>query len=271
MKASINYILIGFAAICIMSCSPVLYSPVGQNVPLFEERGEVALSAGICDSDVGFIYFGGNYASGFNVQDAAALTDKVAITSSFYRMSGSPVNDADAAISGNGWHWEFSGGRYGAFQKKIFKWEILAGTGFGAIKNKIDNDHLNLTYQKPFIQPSIAIKWKYVEFAFTSKLTLINYTTHDVSFSEVEKNDKAEAFFRDKRLSSAYEPGFTFRAGLRGIKLQIQTCYTSFNYAGWSDRPAINQLFTSLNVFYRFQSRKESPQTVFVFKPSNHR
>ena len=250
----LSLILSTIIGICLVGCSPVLYSPVGQNVPLFEKKGEVMLNGGVCDSDVEFLdVLGGNYAFGYYVQGATAITDKVAITSSFYSMRGVPYEDADASISGSGWYWEFAGGRYGSYQKKFLKWEILAGAGIGSIKNQIDQDHLNLSYFKPFVQPTLAVKWKYIELAFTPKLALINYTSHEIDLTETEKREMAESFFRKNQSVGVYEPGITLRAGLKNIKLQIQTCFTSFNTAGWEGEPAINRLYTSLGITYRFQ------------------
>jgi len=55
-------------AILMASCSPVLYTPVGQNVPLFKEKGEATIEAGYCSSNNDAAIFGDAPANGFNVQ-----------------------------------------------------------------------------------------------------------------------------------------------------------------------------------------------------------
>jgi hypothetical protein len=255
MKTCLLLLVVG---VLLTSCSPVLYSPVGQNVPLFTEPGQVAFSGGYCSSDVSFFeIFGGNYAEGISVQGAAAVHKKVAIGGSFYSMRGREDSDASASISGHGWYWELAGGSFGVFRNPLFQWEVFGGTGFGTIQNTIDGESLNLAFFKPYIQPSVALNWKFIEFAFTPKLAIINYTGHTNEITDPDQREMAEAYFRSNQSKTSFEPGFTLRVGMEHVKLQFQTCYSSRQYAGWEGEPAINSMYVSLGAFCRLGKKKE--------------
>src|SRR5688572_28965092 len=87
----------------ITSCSPVLYSTVGQNVPLFKEKGEVSMGAGFASANNG---------SGVSVQLAGAVSNRVALFGSFYSLSED--NADDHGWSGDGAYGEFAVGTFGA-------------------------------------------------------------------------------------------------------------------------------------------------------------
>ena len=64
------------------SCGPVLYSNVGQNVPLFQEKGEFSGQLSYSNSDGAWV------ADGVGLQGAYAISDKVGVISSFYSLKG---------------------------------------------------------------------------------------------------------------------------------------------------------------------------------------
>ncbi len=81
-KNQLPILLISTAAL-FSSCNPVLYSTVGQNVPLFTEKGEVTLQAGYAAS------FGNNTdADGVAIQAAYAVSNSIAVMGSFYSLKG---------------------------------------------------------------------------------------------------------------------------------------------------------------------------------------
>ena len=59
-----------------MACGPVLYSNVGHNVPLFQEKGEFSGQVSYSGSD------GAWAASGIGLHGAYSVSDKVALISS---------------------------------------------------------------------------------------------------------------------------------------------------------------------------------------------
>src|SRR5436190_23999941 len=76
---------------CISSCAPVLYTSVGQNVPLFKEKGEVAISGGASNTENSGNDYLYDYSSadGVNLQAAVAIKDNFAVMSSFYSLKNS--------------------------------------------------------------------------------------------------------------------------------------------------------------------------------------
>lgn len=226
------------------SCGPVLYSSVGQNVPLFQEKGEfsgqVAYARGL----------GAWEAEGIGLQGAYSVSDKVALISNFYTMKG---NDpyADDEWEGSGSYFELGGGIYGGDPEKMFLYEIFAGFGTGSIKNQSlinEGEYINVKYMKPFIQPSVGLSSKYLEIAFTPRIAYLGYTEKDdfnISNDGVPLNTNLYFGKNDKQI--LFEPGLMIRGGFPGVKLELQYNYSSLGEPV-KDYSFVNDSFFSFGI-----------------------
>ncbi len=105
MKILLVRLFIILILIQFLSCSPVLYSNNGANVPLFQNKSEVVVSAGVASTD---------HASGLGLQAGVAFDSAWSVIASFYSLK---EKGADEDWSGNGRYVEFGVGRFG----KVFK------------------------------------------------------------------------------------------------------------------------------------------------------
>lgn len=199
------------------ACGPVLYSNVGQNVPLLQEKGE--FSGQIAYSETA----GSWSASGVMFQGAYAVSDKVGIISSYYGMSD--VDDPDNEWDGSGSYFELGGGIYGGKPEKKFLYEAYGGIGFGSIRNKsliVPHDYIDVHYLKPFIQPSFGFSTKYFDMALTPRIAYLGYTSQDdYLFAPSDDPYDPQEFFENSN-KVVFEPGILVRGGFPGVKLEIQ-------------------------------------------------
>lgn len=236
-------ILVGFS-----SCSPVLYSTVGQNVPLLKEKGEVSMGAGLAVTNDG---------SGVSVQLSGAVSNHVALLGSYYSLS-SESEDTDN-WSGKGSYGEFAAGTFGPLNAKgNLVYEIFGGVGWGKIDNERNLSVANVKYFKPFVQPSFGFTSPWFEAAFTPRIGVVSYTDHTFKWDDPIEASYWENAFETNKTTLVFEPGITFRSGYKGIKLQMQYSYTTFD--PWKayengDEPATNTDFFSIGINYMITKR----------------
>jgi hypothetical protein len=241
------------AVFVLPSCAPIMYTNVGQNVPLFRQKGEVALSGGNASVQGETYWLGAESADGFYTQAAVATGKHTAVISSYYEICSDEANS-----DGSGKYFEFGIGRFSYSQKTKLTAEIFLGTGFGSIRNVYDGARIDLKYVKPFIQPSVGFSSRFIDLAFTSRIAFVSYTSNSVSFSDVSQQYAFHKFWEEKRNSMVFEPGFTIRAGFKLVKLQIQYSHTSFNY-DWSSESekhsAVYNDYFSAGIFVLISNR----------------
>ncbi len=196
------FTLVGIA-LCLTSCSPVLYTTVGQNVALFHQKGEAAFSANHAET---------NYASGASVQVAAAVDSSVEVMSSYYSLSS-------GTSSGN--YFELGAGKFKYNPTSKFCGEVIFGMGFGSIKNSINNSGnssnfiVNANYFKPFIQPSFGFSTKIIDLAFTPRIAFVTYTSKSDNTTDPSMRNDLDVYFSAKQNTVVFEPGLTLRAGFK--------------------------------------------------------
>jgi|APTNR8051073442_1049403.scaffolds.fasta_scaffold00003_272 hypothetical protein len=247
MKAYQLFMLSMAIAIAISSCSPVLYSTTGQNVPLFRKKGEVVLNAGyfgIEDKDLSSYYDSEN---GFNAQFAAAIDSSVAIMSSLYTLNAG--SDSEWEIKGS--YFEAGVGIFKHGEVSKLTGELFAGIGFGSMKNSYDFENIDANYLKFFIQPSGGFSSKVLDMAFTPRMGLVTYTKHDSNVEEPEVDD----YFSDKKTTFVFEPGITIRVGYKNVKLQYQFNYSTFHYKGTDEFDPVSNMVGSFNLFFLISDR----------------
>lgn len=200
------------------SCGPVLYSNVGQNVPLFQEKGEFSGQLSYSNSDGAWV------ADGVGLQGAYAISDKVGVISSFYSLKG--IENEDDEWEGKGSYFEIGAGLFQGNPEKKFSIEGYAGFGTGSIKNssRVNNgSDLNLKYLKPFIQPSIGFTTRYFDMALTPRVSYFNLTSGDnLTLILDEEEVNSNEFFDEINHKVMFEPGILIRGGFPQAKLEVQ-------------------------------------------------
>jgi hypothetical protein len=223
MKAIAKFPSLILAIASLTGCSPVLYSNVGQNVPLLQQKGEFTGQVAYVEST------GAHSVAGFGLQGAYAATDKVGVITSLYSISD--LGQAGDDWSGSGSYVELGGGLYGGKPEEKFLYEGYAGVGYGSIKNKSQVDYseyINMKYIKPFVQPSIGFVTRYFDFALTPRIAYLSFISQD-DYSldtDTEPNSPRE-FLDDNNNTLVFEPGFLLRAGIPGVKLEIHYNHSS--------------------------------------------
>ena len=224
MKASLRFLFLFLAAASFYACGPVLYSNVGQNVPLLQEKGEFSGQFSYSASS------GAWSADGIGLQGAYAVSEKVGIISSFSSLWGTDESQ-DYEWEGNGTYFELGAGLFGGKQENKFLYEAFAGVGSGSIKNSSlvnRGEFFNVKYLKPFIQPSVAFSTKYFELAFTPRIAYLTYTSQD-DFNLVRNPEQlnTQDYFDENHNTVVFEPGIMIRGGFPGAKLELQYNHSS--------------------------------------------
>jgi len=220
------------AASLMTSCSPVLYSTVGQNVPLFHKKGEVAMSGARGET---------GHASGFSGNLAVAVSDHAAIISSWHSLHS-------WGTSGGGTYFELGAGKYKHYPSTVVT-ELFGGIGLGSISNSINGESIGVSYIKPFVQPSVGISGKVCELAFTPRIALVSYTSKTGYSSDAAIRTRVDDFYQTKKNTVVFEPGITFRIGYKNVKLQLQYNYTTLSY-NKDSVDSIDETFTSIGLHF---------------------
>ncbi|MFN3839098.1 MAG: hypothetical protein ACK4RF_00190 [Cyclobacteriaceae bacterium] len=230
------------ACLAIASCSPVFYSNVGQNVPLFRKKGEVFLAGGTSKTynkdDV-------NVIDGLNLMAAAAIDSNKAVLFSFYSLKDDDLYD----WNGKGNYIELGYGLFERGKTSKLNGEVFVGLGYGTINNTgLDGTYINLRFLKPFIQPSGGFSTGVLDFAFTPRIGLVQYISNNSSI------ELSNDFYSKKKSTFVFEPGVTIRLGYRYLKLQYQFSYSTFNYSMNDANPVYSQ-YESLSLILMISNR----------------
>ncbi|UKJ08457.1 hypothetical protein [Solitalea lacus] len=203
------------------SCSMTKYFPTPVQTPLLTEKNELKVTTSM-PGDISVAY-----APDKNI----GLFSNI----SFYnesQPSSTTINGNKEENEKNGHHLVFEAGA-GYFRKyeQNLLFELYGGVGLGRFKidSKFTNDPINYNYQIPtykfFINPSFGIKKKYVELAFSMRLTALNFGKSTTNFNG-EMIEVDELGNLDHQTTFFYEPSFTVRAGLQPVKFHYQLGYS---------------------------------------------
>lgn len=235
------------------SCGPVLYSNVGQNVPLFQEKGEFTIQLG--HSSTG----GAATAGGFGGKAAVAFSDKFQAIGSFYGMKN-PGNPDFDEWKGKGGYWELGTGWYGGGKNPRFRYEAIIGFGKGWIENSslINSKHyFNSKYLKPFIQPSWGFVSRFFEVALTPRIAFLSFKETEDYQLPPERQGDAIKFFDQRNNNFVFEPGITLRGGYEGVMLELQYS-SSILQETFTEFSVINNEHFSIGVRFLISERKYS-------------
>ncbi|OOG76819.1 hypothetical protein [Algoriphagus sp. A40] len=232
------------------SCGPVLYSNVGQNVPLLQEKGEFSGQVSYSSSDGAWV------ANGVGLQGAYAISDRVGVISSFYSLKG--AENEDDEWEGKGSYFELGVGLFGGNPDKKISYEGYAGVGTASIKNTslINNGStLHLNYIKPFIQSSIGFTTKYFDLALTPRISYLNITSGDDLQLVLDGMPINSGEFLDEiNHKVMFEPGILIRGGFPQAKLEIQYNISTLKEPS-EDYFLLNNEFVSIGLRFLISGR----------------
>jgi hypothetical protein len=233
------------------ACSPVMYTPTAYQVPMFEQKGEAAITVGYHGIDDGD-------GDGFNLQVAATVDNNIAITATLnYFQDVYRKDQSQNYWKSSGSYIEAGLGKYGFIaDSPRIKYEIYGGVGYGRSNNQHNHDRIYAAYYKPYIQPNIGISGKHIEFAVTTRFAIVSFKDPDYFTADAEYRDRVRTFFDEKSSSVVFEPGFTLRGGLPNLKAQLQYVYSTFNYQeGDGANFGYSNNYASLGLFWLISNR----------------
>ncbi|MCW3071027.1 MAG: hypothetical protein JWO44_917 [Bacteroidetes bacterium] len=207
-----KYLLIPSALITLLSsCSTTMYVSNTVNVPLLKEKGEVKINVDQNDAQIAVAVgkHWGVMANGFYKS---------------HESNDNYVHEGNLAEAGFGY--------YKPFRNNLV-FETYTGLGIGTIDKKQtftagDNSVYWASFSaqgtKAFLQPSIGYCGRFLDLAFTPRLSFVKYT-HFSSYGYSEAQ-LAEDYLENNRLTTGIytfaEPALTLRAGYKFVKVQAQ-------------------------------------------------
>jgi hypothetical protein len=197
------------------SCTP-LYLPATRNAPLFDEQGEAQVS--------GYLS-----AAGAEVQGAYALTDNIAITGNYAYANQKKTSNGVEYTRKNGYA-ELGLGFYNTTRSS--RWEIIGGYGFGESTSSdvyyfVSPGVETLTtakLQRIFIQPSIGTNNRGTNFAFTPKISWVDFSDFTTQDGVVHPHTENAIIF--------LEPAITMKFHLAGNIFGIAQVGVAFPISG---------------------------------------
>lgn len=223
-----------FLILIVYMCSACtsIYLPTSRNTPLFSNQGEFQANASV-----------GN---GFNVQTAYALTDHFALM-----VNGLYANNKSLQGTGYRKHYATEAG-VGYFLNGKYTFEVFGGYGVGkgygqdSISSWFSvttiEEQASGKYQKFFLQPTIGRNVNNFQFAFTSRLSFIDFAEMELLTEGIPRpTGIQELFFLEPSFTVRYftskkkNPVFVFTQFGTNIPLhhadQVSFNYSLMNYS----------------------------------------
>jgi hypothetical protein len=216
-------------SVVVTSCSipHFYYSSNSQSVPLFNEKNEF------------YGLFAGSFGAvnqSIELQAGYAFPGHIALMGNF--MTGGNDNSSVNYSDFSKIHYlEGAGGYYTSFGK-LGVFEIYGGYGHGSEHHAftyveydgllswitVPDGRADLSFSKIFIQPDIGIKIKWMESAFSFRISNVDFTGVDAYSTTYHLQELDN--IRLNHTSWLFEPAFTFRAGFEPVKFQIQMVFS---------------------------------------------
>jgi len=233
------------------ACSPVIYTPTAHHVPLFEEKGELAITAAYHSIEEGD-------GEGVNLQLATAVGNSLAVTATINYFKDVYRNEVSKDYwKSRGILMEAGVGKFGFIgNSDVFKYELYGGMGYGRSNNSKSSDRISAAIFKPYIQPNIGISGKHIEFAVSTRLAMVSFINPNYHTLNAEYREQIRNFFDEKNNSLVFEPGFTLRGGSGDLKAQLQYSYSTFRYHEPTGQPfGYSDNYVSLGLFWMISER----------------
>ncbi len=212
-------IICNFYIVFLFGCSPKFYVPNSQNVPLMKIKAQTNLGISFNESA---------YTSGFEIQAAHAITDKIAL-----QFNGDWVKNGDPGFWGlaseeikvQGKMLEIGPGYYKAFDSN-FIFETYGLLGFGSIdlrSNTFASDDFSAKLVRAAIQPSISYSRKHFSTSLSSRI--VNLKFSNISGGKYP-SDYDPNYLKENNSNWLLEPALTIQVGFEKLKLQLQYVYS---------------------------------------------
>jgi len=226
MRILFRVLVFGYVFAILQSCASV-YLPAAQNVPVFREKGEVKLSAGVYDYQVAYAV-GRHTAVMVNAQNSDRLVREIMarpgsnnrVVSKMVEVGGGFFTDDKST-----WTFETYGG-LGVFKTALrsdFQDTRPVYPGETALRDSSYTTHLNTRGARFFLQPNLGFASKAIDIAFSTRITGLTFgSVTSVNFSAFTLKYSSIGNLGD-RLHLFAEPAITMRVGYKWIKMQIQT------------------------------------------------
>ncbi|HEY8916255.1 MAG TPA: hypothetical protein VIM87_07430 [Chitinophaga sp.] len=249
LKTFITPCLLG-AAIFLGACNKHIYVPNTVNAPLLKEQYEFKGSV-----------------SPTNYQAAFAITNHIAVMANgqyVFRPFGNNNDNDDVFVDRYAKGGLFEGG-IGFFSpldvKKRMVFDVYTGLGSGSFKTldaayhdegntgNVNDYLLRSHFSKFFVQPSIGFVHPAIETAFSSRFSVVNFYNMYLGNKAFENdNERRDAFGQISQKTRFFmEPAFTFRAGYKYVKFQMQLSFavplSDDGYDNRYDESTVNKYF----------------------------
>ena len=247
MKSVFNIFIccVFFAA---MGCSPVYYQPNLMNMPNFREKGEVYLAASKSND-------------GGDVQAAYAFSNHFAVQANFMKLGregGTSITAGSTTTTNTivvkGYLGEAAIGFYSPMGKTA-TFSLFGGYGLGKISNNWASKGASLAnFNKPFIQPTLGLRYNSFELIYSAKLANLTYYNQSEHYND---QDFISDFQALKRPIAILETGGAIRVGWKFLKFQWQVTTMQLLKAS---TPSLKYHDTSMDfgVCIQLNSRKEA-------------
>jgi hypothetical protein len=206
-------------ALALSSCSHSYYASNVHNVPFFQGRNELSFS--------GFLASGLDAASA-EVQGAYSITDHFGLTGDYMNASSGDIKNKDYSTEN---YFAFGAGYfepvndvvsyavYGGIGKSAQHHEYSSGYDpYGSTASYEYEGFSDVNYLKYYLQPQIVFSHKYVQFAVSTRLNILQF--NDIFNTAATQSGTLD--FLEATNHFYLEPAFTLRAGGEVIKFQFQ-------------------------------------------------
>lgn len=204
------------------------YSSNAMNVPLFDDKNQLT---GLIAGSFGEVN------NSFEAQAGFSTPWNIAFTGSLM-TGGIGYSDVQPIDKSRISYIEGAGGFYKTFGD-IGIFEIFGGYGKGKESHtftyvsydgffnwtRYPDGNANIAFSKIFAQPDIGVRIKWLEAAFSLRITNIDYT--NVSFDNTVYHLDALNDLIINHSSMLVEPAFTVRAGFKNVKSHFQIVITN--------------------------------------------
>lgn len=200
-------------AIFLSSCAQLFYVTNKQNVTLFEEKDEMEFNVA---AGTGFVV------SSIEIQGAYSIMDHMALQGNAAAWIGDGCSGSIVELAPG----------YFLPLEDDFVFEIYGGYGKG--RSYLDTNalepkyyppyqHLNVSFDRYFIQPAFGYSSDYFDVIISSRICLSDFYGHrPLVFL---KHDLSPYTFETMNQLWTFEPALTIRGGIPNVKFQMQAIY----------------------------------------------
>lgn len=250
-------LLLLLSVLFMASCAPTYYKSKTINVPLLEKKNDV--------------HVGGHINGGVNIQGAYAATDNIGVTLDLFNYQSNVKTESNGRSSSGKYTYKSAEIGIGYFKKlnRLMHFEVYGIAGIGKLtkfSNAQPTDYykpargqISSNYSLLGVQPSLGLKWKHLELAYSMRILRTNY--YNTSGSYTWNGGSEVVYLNNIDHQDIIEHGITARVGLKNIKLQMQLVKSdelgrrNFGIGNEPNRNPIEGGAISLGLTYNFNAK----------------